>query len=143
MQVERKRAAVSREAAEPRGASSKPPVKREKREAREISDSEYESKPQKKKFKVAVKQLTTQEKTNSGPHGTANGPPVAGAQRCFKCGHFSHWATECPNDVRCYACRQYGHLAKECPDAEAKARNDEYLKTREPKSKSSENERRA
>ncbi|GMF48303.1 unnamed protein product [Phytophthora fragariaefolia] len=142
MQVGRKRMAT-RDAHELKHAGSRPPAKRERRVVAESSDSENELKLQrKKKCKVAVKQLTTQEKSANGARPVL-AEPVTRERRCFRCGESTHWATECPNDIRYYACRQYGHMARECPDTEAKTRNDDYLKKRELMPKPAENEQRA
>ncbi|KAE9244115.1 hypothetical protein PF004_g5812 [Phytophthora fragariae] len=88
--------------------------------------------PPKKKRKAAVKQAAANK--SSGKKSQA------GDRNCWQCGEPGHWATACPNGPKCYACRQFGHIAKDCPDAEAKTRNDEYLKTRPHTQKPSENE---
>ncbi|KAG3077889.1 hypothetical protein PI125_g21142 [Phytophthora idaei] len=56
----------------------------------------------------------------------------------LQCGQEGHWALAFTAGPKCYAFNQFGHFAKECPDVAAKARNDEYLKTRKSSGESEE-----
>ncbi|KAE8982621.1 hypothetical protein PR002_g23481 [Phytophthora rubi] len=130
------------------GAGSSKPLTSKIKRTREIqvaSESEPEASPRPKKAKAAVKL------TKADDHPKQNGrivrgegergckPAVAEPSNCFKCGQDGHWAATCPTKPKCYACGQLGHMARDCTDVEAKARNDEYLRTRLPKSPTAEN----
>ncbi|KAE8951765.1 hypothetical protein PR001_g33589, partial [Phytophthora rubi] len=145
--VERKRrvAAASDKAAAAKSAKKA----KARREAVSSSSDDSDVKPKKKRLKAAVKQAT-----GDSPSGEAravrlvSGGQNEGSRRgnasCFQCGQMGHWATQCPNEVKCYACNKAGHFARACPDAEAKSRNDAYMKSRGQSAKSpGENEERA
>ncbi|KAE9096153.1 hypothetical protein PF005_g24485 [Phytophthora fragariae] len=143
--TERRRASTAE--ASSSNQSGKPaatPAKRN-REQRATSDSEPEASPRPKKVKAAVKQTKAGDgQKSSGRLVQEEKPrsmnqPASGASMCNKCGQEGHWAAACSVKPKCYACGQLGHMARECPDSEAKARNDEYLRSRPPKPRSTEN----
>ncbi|KAE9014941.1 hypothetical protein PR003_g5849 [Phytophthora rubi] len=73
------------------------------------------------------------------------GKPADPASKCFLCGSSEHWVRQCPR-FKCYACNKQGHTARDCTDKEAKARNDEYLQSRQGRlsvDKGAGNEQRA
>ncbi|KAE9065566.1 hypothetical protein PF006_g30441 [Phytophthora fragariae] len=137
--VERKRRVV---AASDKAAAAKSAKKaKARREAVSSSSDDSDVKPKKKRLKAAVKQTTGDSSSGEARavrlvSGGQNEGSRRGNASCFQCGQMGHWATQCPNEVKCYACNKAGHFAGACPDAEAKSRNDAYMKSRGQSAKS-------
>ncbi|KAE9033731.1 hypothetical protein PR002_g8521 [Phytophthora rubi] len=131
--VERKRRVA---AASDKAAAAKSAKKANaRREAVSSSSDDSDVKPKKKRLKAAVKQTTGDTPSSEARavrlvSGGQNENSRRGNASCFQCGQMGHWATQCPNEVKCYACSKAGHFARACPDAEAKSRNDAYIKSR-------------
>ncbi|KAG6613805.1 uncharacterized protein IUM83_19587 [Phytophthora cinnamomi] len=145
MKTERKRSTTA--ASKP--AATKPQAKtKSKREPMVSSGDESDTRPRRKRFKAAVKQVAGDKdggdaRTTRNMSGGQNDGGQRGNTACFQCGQLGHWSTRCPNGSKCFACHKSGHYARTCPDAEAKARNDAYLQSRVRQVKASaENEER-
>ncbi|KAE8883170.1 hypothetical protein PF005_g27265 [Phytophthora fragariae] len=125
------------------GKRSTAKLKRKKGRSEYSGDEAADSK-QRKVVIAPVKQAAGQRNRNAdnkteASEEPARKPSAVGRQPgCFRCGKSGHWATNCPT-LKCYACGQLGHMAHSCTDEKDKARNDEYLRTRVAKEKSSEN----
>jgi hypothetical protein len=116
---------------------------RARREQEVSSGEESEVQPKRKKMKAAVKQAVLPEPSEERRASGVRAAGAASTHGCFHCGQTDHWASACPTGPKCFACGRSGHIARNCNDADAKAKNDEFMKTRLPRIKSPENEQRA
>ncbi|POM62730.1 hypothetical protein PHPALM_28066 [Phytophthora palmivora] len=89
--------------------------------------------------KSAAKQKLKREKLTSSSDSESEEKPRKKRKAAVKQIRSVH----CTNGPKCYACNKYGHLAQACTDADAKAKNMEYLERLEKSRKQADNTNRA
>lgn len=111
---------------------AEPRKTRAKRTRDESGDDTPQEKTESRKRKTASKPTADTGRSTVARVGAMRQPEAANHsnRKCIRCGSKDHYSTQCPDKPRCYACQQEGHYARDCTNAEAKARNDEYLKQR-------------
>ncbi|OWZ02709.1 hypothetical protein PHMEG_00025685 [Phytophthora megakarya] len=87
-------------------------------------------------------------RTRENARPVANAQPAKFSQQavyaCFQCDNTCHFRAPCPLKPKSLACGSGGHYTRDCTNADAKARNEAYLRKCEQEAKTEAgNERRA